>query len=178
MDDPGTWLATPPLDAWQKGANALELFAIDGPDANAVLRPLRRTDERLADLNLVLGAVGRIRGVQHHGFYRTEGTLASPMRWTRGHGTVVVPLVDERPKMLRLKIARSRVPNSRFKVMANGCVLFEGRLDVLEWERTFTLESCHVNTPALTLELVSDAARGPGRDGRILGIAIREIRLQ
>ena len=176
--DPGTWLATPPLNAWRKGQNALELFAIEGPDTNPVLRPLQRSDERLADLNLVLGAVGRIRGVQHHGFYRTEGTLASPLRWTRGHGTVIVPLAGERPKTLRLKVARSRVPRSRFKVSVDGCVLFDGHLDDAEWERSLDLDACPVGTSRATIELVSDAARGPGRDARMLGVAIREIMLQ
>ena len=175
---PDTWMATPPLDAWQQGRNQLDVFMIEDAPGGPVLRHLRRPTVRLSDLNLISGIAERAWGVKQSGFHANEGTEEAPFRWTRGHGSVVVPLSEGRPRTLRLQIARGSRPDMPLKVMANDCVLFEGALNVRDWEKVLPLEACKLQDDQLTLTLISDTARGPGRDRRRLGVAVRGMVLE
>jgi hypothetical protein len=172
------WLATPPLDAWRRGRNELDVFIVEGSEEKPLLRRLQRPTVRLADLNLISGAAQRAWGVRQRGFYSNERTEAAPFRWTWGHGTVIVPLAGERPRVLRLKIARGIRPAMRLKVTANDCHLFDGVLPEREWEPTFSLTNCVVKGDEVTIRLISDVTRGPGRDKRRLGIAVRQVALE
>ena len=175
---PDSWLATPPLDAWRAGRNELELFAVEEDERGVLLRRLRLSSVRLADLNLISGAAERAWGVKQSGFHANEGTEAAPFRWTRGRGVVTVPLADPRPRTLRLEIARASRPDTRLTVTVNDCVLFEGPIARRRWEQTWPLEQCRVTGHELRIAVTSDTSTGPGADRRRLGVAVRRISLE
>ena len=84
------WLATPPLDAWRRGGNSLEVFLIAESEAHPVLARLQRPTSPPEDLNLISGAAEHYWEVRLQGFRRHErmgrrpDSLDTGERFTRG----------------------------------------------------------------------------------------------
>jgi hypothetical protein len=176
---PGGWMATPPLDAWRRGANSLDVFTIEEIAGEPVLGRLSRHTTRPDDLNLVTGAAEQYWNVRQRGFYGHEGKAGLVFRWTRARASVTVPLLGRRPKAIGLGIARAFIPTTRLRVTANGCTIYEGVVPRNEWEVTLPLDACEVHADDLTIVLETDATRPrSGRERRILGVAVRHITLQ
>jgi arylsulfatase A-like enzyme len=175
---PQDWAATLPLDVWTRGRNQLDIFALEGTPDSPLLRRLNARTVRLGELNLVSGEAELLWGVKMRGFYRSEGTRTASFRWTRGHGTLVVPRAGTRPHTLRVTIARAAVPSSRLKVSVNDCTLFDGALSAREWEGAFPLDRCAIDQDEIRVTLASDFRTGPGGDRRRLGVAVRRVVLQ
>jgi hypothetical protein len=175
----GGWMATPPLEAWHRGANSLDVFTIEEIAGEPVLGRLHRHTTRPDDLNLVTGAAEQYWNVRQRGFYGHEGKAGLVFRWTRARASVTVPLLGRRPRAIGLRIARASVPTVKLRVTANGCAIYEGVVPRNEWEVTLPLAACEVQGDELTIALETDATRpGSGRERRILGVAVRDITLQ
>jgi Sulfatase len=175
----GGWMATPPLDAWRRGANSIDVFTIEEIAGEPVLGRLGRHMTRPDDLNLVTGAAEQYWNVRQRGFYRHEGKAGLVFRWTRARASVTVPLLGRRPTAIGLRIARPFVPTTKLRVTANGCAVYDGVVPRNEWEVTLPLATCEVKGDELTIALETDAERPrSGRERRILGVAVRHITLQ
>jgi arylsulfatase A-like enzyme len=172
---PREWAATVPLTVWRSGRNELEVFEVEGTPDRPRLRRLNTRAVRLGDLNLVTGEAERLWGVRMHGFYPSEGTKAASFRWTRGHATLIVPRAGARPHTLRLTVARGAIPNTHFTVRVNDCTLVDGLLTVPEREQILPLRQCALDGDEIRITLASNATRGPGRDRRLLGVAVRRV---
>jgi len=164
-----------PLTVWRSGRNELEVFEVEGTPDRPRLRRLNTRAVRLGDLNLVTGEAERLWGVRMHGFYPSEGTKAASFRWTRGHATLIVPRAGARPHTLRLTVARGAIPNTHFTVRVNDCTLVDGLLTVPEREQILPLRQCALDGDEIRITLASNATRGPGRDRRLLGVAVRRV---
>jgi hypothetical protein len=176
---PGGWVATPPLDVWQRGKNVVDVFIIEESEGQPVLHRLRRPTSRPADLNLITGAAEHYWNVRQRGFHRHEGKGGVVFRWARPEASVTVPLQGERPVAVRLKVARAVEPTATLRVTANDCTIYEGTVPHHEWDATLSLAPCNLETHALTIKLTTEATRTRiGRDSRRLGVALRHIILQ
>jgi hypothetical protein len=173
------WLATPPLDAWRRGGNELEVFLIAESETHPVLARLQRPTSPPEDLNLISGAAEHYWEVRLNGFRRHERMGQDLIRWTRAHASLAVPLLGRKPTAIRLKIARGVEPTTRLTVTANGCTLYEGVVPKPDWETTLPLAACHVAGDTLTVGLATNATRPKDRsDPRRLGVAVRHVILQ
>jgi hypothetical protein len=173
------WLATPPLDAWRRGGNELEVFLIAESETHPVLARLQRPTSPPEDLNLISGAAEHYWEVRLQGFRRHERMGRDLIRWTRANASLAVPLLGRKPSAIRLKIARAVEPTTRLTVTANGCTLYEGVVAKPEWEATLPLAACHVAGDTLTIGLATNATRPKDRsDPRRLGVAVRHVILQ
>jgi hypothetical protein len=172
------WLATPPLNAWRRGKNQVDVFLIEESDGNPVLGRLHRQSSRPDDLNLISGAAAHYWGVRQGGFRRHERMGDDMIRWTRADAVVTVPRLERRPVALRLKIARAVDPAARLTVMANDCTVYEGVVPHDEWEATLPLGRCDVSPEPLTIRLTTSIPRRTGeKPSRTHGVAIRYMRL-
>jgi hypothetical protein len=170
------WLATPPLDAWRRGGNELEVFLIAESETHHVLARLQRPTSPPEDLNLISGAAEHYWEVRLQGFRRHERMGRDLIRWTRANASLAVPLLGRKPSAIRLKIARAVEPTTRLTVTANGCTLYEGAVPKPEWEATLPLAACHVAGDTLTVGLATNATRPKDRsDPRRLGVAVRHV---
>jgi arylsulfatase A-like enzyme len=170
---PTEWVATPPLDVWRRGRNAVDVFLVEESAGQPVLRRAFRPRPRPAGLNLVARTAGEF-GVYQSGLYREESSGGRMFRWTSGKVEIAVPLEGRHPRALRIDVARSSRPHHRFRISAGDCVLFDGRVPTPDWETTFDLGRCRLAGDTLDIELESDVVRPP-RDSRQLGVALRSI---
>jgi hypothetical protein len=176
---PGGWLATPPLDAWRRGENTVELFVIAESGGQPVLGRVARPTARPEDLNLISGAAEHYWNVQQVGFHRHEGKGDRVFRWTRTKASLTVPLRGRTPAAVRVKIARPVEPEARLRITANGCAIYDGLVPRREWEATLPFGACDLTGDELTLGLTTTATRRrQGRDTRSLGMAVRSITLE
>ncbi len=116
-------------------------------------------------------------GVWESGFHATERDRAGRFRWTDGRATLVVP-VNEFPARLITHLAPSR-PDANVRVIVNGVELWNGPYPA--GRRSLDLAECPVSE-WVTIQLASDAIvprdyTPESRDGRTLGVAVREVRL-
>ncbi len=173
------WLATPPLDAWRRGQNSLEVFLIAESDAHPVLARVQRPTSPPEDLNLISGSAEHYWEVRLHGFRRHERMGQDLIRWTRANASLTVPLRGRKPSAIRVKIARAVEPTTRLTVTANGCSLYQGVVPTPEWEATLPLTACPLAGDTLTLGFATNATRPKDRtDPRRLGVAVRHVILQ
>jgi hypothetical protein len=171
--DPNSWLATPPLDAWRRGKNDIEIFAIeDGPH----LRRIWKTEARPADLNLISGIAEHYWNVRQRGFYPHEGKDDRVFRWTRGHGRVTLDVNGKMPSVLHAHVLRAGPKTTRLEITANGCRVYEGPAPRREWRQTFSLEACALSGKELTIVVASDTPRV--ERGRRLGIAVKSLSVE
>jgi hypothetical protein len=172
------WLGTPPLDAWRRGRNTIDVFLIEEWEGSPVLGRVHRRSSRPDDLNLVSGAAAQYWGIRQRGFRRHERMGHDVIRWTRADAVVIVPRLERRPVAVRLKIARSVDPAARLTVMANDCTVYEGVVPHDEWEETLPLGRCDVSPEQLTIRLTTNIPRRTGENpSRTHGVAIRYMRL-
>ena len=85
------WLATPPLDAWRRGGNSLEVFLIDESDAQPVLARLQRPTSPPEDLNLISGSAEHYWDVRVRGSGGMNGWASDVIRWTRANASIDSP---------------------------------------------------------------------------------------
>jgi hypothetical protein len=173
------WLATPPLDAWRRGGNSLEVFVIGQSRADPVLARVQRPTSPPDDLNLISGVAEHYWEVRLHGFRRHERMGDDLIRWTRANASVTVPLLGRKPSAIRLRIARAVEPTTKLTVTATGCTLYEGVVPTRDWETTLPLTACDLTGDVLTLGLKTNASRPRDRtDPRRLGVAVRHVILE
>ena len=172
------WLATPRLDAWRRGRNALDVFVVDRDTDGPLLRRTSVGQVRPADLNLILDAAASDWGVRQWGFYPVERPAGgAQFRWTRQLAELSNVITHSPPRAV--EIGAIRVPGGRpkaLKIEANDCVLFEGTVRQ-GWSSTLSLERCGRSGEGLTLRFTTDAPRGE-KDRRRLGIALTRVALQ
>ena len=172
------WLATPRLDAWRRGRNALDVFVVDRDTDGPLLRRTSVGQVRPADLNLILDAAASDWGVRQWGFYPVEGPAGgAQFRWTRQRAELSNVFTHSPPRAV--EIGAIRVPGGRpkaLKIEANDCVLYEGTVH-RGWSSTLSLERCDPPGEGLTLRFITDAPRGE-KDRRRLGIALTRVALQ
>jgi hypothetical protein len=175
----GRWVATPPLDAWRRGHNAVDVFLIQEDEGQPVLARVRRQRSRPNDLNLISEAAALYWRVQQRGFSTHERAGDRFFRWTRGAASVTVPLLEQRPTAVRLGIARAIDPAIRVRIAADDCTLFEGTIPRQGWEITFPLRQCEVTGQELTIRIDSETRRSRNvGDRRLLGVAVRHLILE
>lgn len=171
------WLATPRLDAWRRGPNALDVFVVDRDTDGPLLRRTSVGQVRPADLNLILDAAASDWGVRQWGFYPVERTAGGgQFRWTRQRAELSNVFTHSPPRAV--EIGAIRVPGGRpkaLKIEANDCLLFEGTVRQ-GWSSTLSLERCDPSGEGLTLRFITDAPRGT-TDRRKLGVALSRVAL-
>jgi hypothetical protein len=173
------WLATPPLDAWRRGRNSLEVFLIAESESHPVLARVERPTSPPEDLNLISGGAQHYWDVRLQGFRRHERMGDGVIRWTRADASLTVPLLGRKPTGILLKIARAVEPTTKLTITGNGCTLYEGVVPRPEWEATLPLTPCDLGGETLTVRLATNATRPRDRtDPRRLGVAVRHIILQ
>ena len=122
-----------------------------------------------------------IRGVAEEGFSWEEGGNGTPRyRWTNGAAKLVVPLNGPPPKAMHVRLVAVR-NNYRIHIRVNGQSLFNERVSVRDWARTFDLSSMNLGA-AVTVEILSDTfvpaemEKGNG-DERTLGVRVQGVTL-
>jgi hypothetical protein len=172
------WLGTPPLDAWRRGRNTVDVFLIEESEGRPVLGRAHRRSSRPDDLNLVSGAAAQYWGITQRGFRRHERMGHDVVRWTRADAVVIVPSVGRAPSALRLRIARAVTPAAKLTVTANECTVYDGVVPREEWETTLPLGACRLAGDQLTIRLVTAVPARPGeRPSRTHGVAVRYLQL-
>lgn len=140
----------------------------------------QRTRQAYLDRNLVARADV---GVQETGFHAREAWGGQPVRWTNGLATLVVPVDPQHPpRTLRVALRSTGPGGTRFRVVANDRVLFDGRVGRGVWEEALALRQVPLGD-RLTIKLISDThipaqVSTKLRDGRTLGVLVSEMRLE
>jgi hypothetical protein len=124
----------------------------------------------------------RVWGVPEAGFYDQEVLGGQPLRWTNGHGKLVVPMGQTKPTEVVIDLAQVHPKGGRLRVLANGHELYHGLLaGERSWFAILPLADVPIGQ-ALTLEFISnpfvpsESIDGSG-DRRSLGVLVREVRL-
>ena len=176
---PDGWLATPPLDAWRRGENSVEVFLVEDAAGEPRLARVRTPTSRPEDLNLISGAAQHYWNIRQRGFHRHEGKGDGVFRWTRADAAVTVPLLGRTPAAIHVKIARAADPRARLEIIANGCRVHDGVIPRREWEARLPLDGCRLSGDELTIRLTTSGMRPRrGRDTRVLGVAVRHVILE
>jgi hypothetical protein len=124
----------------------------------------------------------RVWGVAEVGFHSHEMIGGQPVRWTNGHGKLMVPIGEGRPGQVLIDLAQGNPNGGRLRVLADGCELFDGPIDGGRgWFAVLPLADIPVGR-VLTLELISNPlvpseTLDEPMDSRRLGVLVREVRL-
>jgi hypothetical protein len=145
-----------------------------------------REKSRWAYLNLVLGST-KVEGVLESGFHFQEYNGPDPFRWTNGTAKLIVPVSARRPpQRLRVSIEtyRPKVMSIPFQVLVDNIPVFDGKIALGKWEKTFDLAS-HPFSQQVLVELRSGQFipkglmdRGKNTDTRRLGVQVKAIVLE
>ena len=172
------WLATPRLEVWKPGRNAIEVFVVEHDAAGLLLRRTSIAQVRPEGLNLVLTAASTDWGVRQWGFYPVEGRPGGrQFRWTRDRAELSNLFTHSPPRAV--EIGAIDVPGGTpkaLKVEANDCLLFEGVVRN-GWSATLPLERCDIAREGLTLRFTTAAPRA-GADRRRRGVALTSVVLK
>ena len=99
------WLATPRLDAWRQGRNAIEVFVIDRDEAGLLLRRAALGPVRPVGLNLISAAAADDWGVSQGGFYPMEGAAGGDQfRWTREQAELSNLFTHDPPREVQIDV--------------------------------------------------------------------------
>jgi arylsulfatase A-like enzyme len=173
------WLATPPLEAWHRGPNSVDVYLIEESDGHPVLARVQRPTSRPDDLNLMSGAAEHYWDVRIRGFQRHERMGDGFIRWTRADASVTLALLGRKPVGVRVKIARALNPAAKLMITANGCTIYDAIVPTPEWEATLPLAGCRITGDELTVRLTTNATRPAGQPHATkIGVAVRHIILQ
>lgn len=173
----GAWTAVIPADAFQRGRNVLEIFAVSQDSAGPLLRHVYRSDDDRLDLSAPAAVYAW--GVQQEGFHDREWRDGIPYRWTEGVARLTVPITaGMTTKALGVTLMMSGRNKKPLRVTVNGCEVFRGALPAGKWARTFDLSACPDIQGQAVIELITDVDRSRNRmDRRRLGIAVERIDL-
>jgi hypothetical protein len=102
-------------------------------------------------------------------------------RWTNGAGKFVIPLGDQTPRGLGVRLIMPGLPAYRLCIQVNGKVLSEDRLSLNGiWVQTFDLSTMTLGKD-LTVEILSDTHTqskvGRGDSDRVQGLRFLDITL-
>jgi hypothetical protein len=173
------WLATPPLEAWRRGRNSIDVYLIEASDGHPVLARVQRPTSRPDDLNLMSGAAEHYWDVRIRGFQPHQRMGDGFIRWTRADASVTLALLGRKPVAVRVKIARAVNPAAKLTIRANGCTIYDAPVPGPEWEAALSLAGCRITGDELTVRLSTNATRPAGQvRGARLGVAVRYIILQ
>jgi serine/threonine protein kinase len=136
-------------------------------------------------LNVTLGRE-LVPGVEELGFYHQEYDYKSrPFRWTDGNARLAIPVDAKKPpQALVVEVLTMRPPGVdtvRLRIVANKTDLFDARVAVGPWEKTFDLAGIDLGEE-LVVQIVSDTfvplgvmEGGANRDPRTLGVEVRGV---
>ena len=127
--------------------------------------------------------------VPESGFSYQESHNNEPFRWTDGKAQLTIPIrKGETPRGLLVKLRTFRPPgvnNADLRIRINNRELFEGKINLGNWEQTIDLEGVELKDK-VTLDLVSDTfaplgnRRDDGKasdDPRSLGVQVWAVKL-
>src|SRR5262249_56810949 len=66
--------------------------------------------------------------VAETGFHHQETLGGQPVRWTNGHGKLLIPIGDRQPDEVVIDLAQTPPKGSPLRVLANGHELYQGFL--------------------------------------------------
>ncbi len=141
--------------------------------------------EPLEPPSIDLVAIGgsKVWGVEESGFYQEVRGSHQQVRWTNGHGKLIVTIGDaHRPETLMIDLAATAPAGSSLRITVNNHEV--NNVSMVEGGRYFEMLSL-ANVPSRqkwTIELISSTfvpAESPtaSSDTRKLGVLVREIRL-
>ncbi len=136
---PGVWTAMVPARYFRQGRNQLDVFVLDPATGRAQL------GFALGDLPSGVNLLSR--GARDHWSVTDTGLSASDdhgVRWASSRAVVDVPLerITPAPTSLRIGVAELPYGVATLRIRFNECTLFDGRVDVVPWYRTFALSAC------------------------------------
>ncbi len=180
----GAWEALVPANVFTAGRNLVEVFTIGGSRDNPILsRVYSSRHEILPITNLALEAARWRNGVESSGFYPQEWWADRPARWTNGNAGLVITAGSEAPpRGLHLTLLHTGPRGGPLKILANGCVLFDGTVPPGGLSLALDFSACAPGPGPLKVELISNtfvpAAVDPSsNDRRPLGVAVESLRL-
>ncbi len=118
-------------------------------------------------------------GIEEEGLLEPEFDRGwgEPFRWTNGKARLVIPLGDQVPQALNVRLGHFVPRPVRLEIRVNGQPLFEEQVEMdLEWSRTFDLRETSLGRKVV-IEVTSDTFIPPSNNARILGVGIRGITL-
>ena len=108
--NPRGWLATPAIDVWRRGPNAVEIFLVEPDREDVVLRRTTVGGVRPADLNLISDAA-REWGVLQSNFYSLERIDDKrEFRWTRDWAELSNVFTHTPPREMFVEVAKTPGP--------------------------------------------------------------------
>lgn len=173
-DAPREWSVVVPREAFREGRNTLDVFLVDQEGGSTALR--RLTSPSVSFLGAVLG--GRaVAGVDESGFHQPSRWEGTPYRWTNGHATLHIPLLDDdEPAEVGIELVSTGSGRREVSIRANGEELFAAQLHAGPWIGTLPLSEIDVRA-TLTLEIVSSTFVAES-NSRTLGVGVSKVILR
>jgi hypothetical protein len=152
---------------------------------------MRRDTKRQQTIDKAAIPYDRVLGLEptadidEDGFHATEQSKSfadESYRWTNGAAKFIIPLAQEPPRWLFVRLGLPIPRTLRLTLKVNGQSLFDADVAMKrEWERTFDLSTMPLGR-SLTLEIVSSTFipaedHKGSTDGRTLGVCVRGIML-
>lgn len=121
--------------------------------------------------------------IEESGFYRSQKTESGILRFTNGHGRLVVPIDPAQPPShLEIVLASWGPQIADLTVLANGITLTHEKVRAGGWSQILSLSEVQIDD-TITIDLVSDTfvpaeLSDASNDTRVLGVCVRSVRLR